>query len=296
MLTMPILWPAALVWCYGVCRQRLSGRPQTVQETVVALWLLAGIGMLGLSSYQPGRWQVLLIPAVLVGGVEFLRGERRRLEIGVTAVLAILMSSVYSALTGGGFLDLTATAPCPAHGLFSHVLLVGAAAVAFAAAYTASGLWTRSVPQRLFMAVVCFEVAVQFEFHAVHTRPTYTRPSQWHQAAQIAEGLAATPNTLLAGDIVQDLALRADIRVLPTFRSFDGPDDLDDRSVRAFFMRNGGPPTHLLLLDSARQQWQRRCPVLWGCLEEACTLRLVIGELGPRDVHIYRVTSTKWVL
>jgi hypothetical protein len=97
---------------------------------------------------------------------------------------------------------------------------------------------------------------------------------------------------VFAGEMVQDLSLRAKIRVLPTFYLLNEP---TDAAVRDFFVRQNCVPTFFVLVDANLKHWGTLAPVFANSLEEVGCYPLLIGGIGWQNVHFFRFRSYEWL-
>ena len=291
--TMPILWPMALCWCICVFLPRLKNGENDFEETLIFLWLGFGIVLLGLPSYQPARWQLMIFPPVIAAGFRFLLQVRRFTAVAAALALAVTLSATFSGMIGGGVLRLSGEI-YPGEGMLSHIVTFAVAASAFSLAVVAARIFRMGWRTGVLAGVVLLELSVQFMLHAAYMKPAYSRETQWAACAGALERLKRSDNDLFAGSMVQDLSLRADIRVLPTYYVLE-KDQLDDRSVRDFFLRQNQRPDYFLLLDLERSLWTQKAPLFMESLEAIGRCRLLIGDLGIRELHVYRVSSYDWL-
>lgn len=293
MQTMPILWPMALCWSIFVFLPRLKNGENDFEETLLFLWLCFGIVMLGLPSYQPPRWQLLIFPPVTAAGFRFLLQIRTPVAMTAALVLAVIISATFSGVHGGGLLRLEGEIR-PGYGMFSHVVTFAIAGSAFLLAVFAARIFNMGWRTGILWGAVLLEISVQMMLHSVYMKPAYFRESQWVGCSYALERLKRSENDLFAGSMVQDLSLHADIRVLPTYYVLD-EEQLDDGSVRDFFLRQNQIPDYFLLLDSEHPLWIQKAPLFMRSLEATGGCELLIGGLGLRNLYVYRLTSHDWL-
>ena len=54
--TMPLLWPLAISWCLFSFLPRMKNKENSFLDALLFLWLVFGVGVLGIAMYQPARW------------------------------------------------------------------------------------------------------------------------------------------------------------------------------------------------------------------------------------------------
>jgi hypothetical protein len=294
MQTMPLLWPMALCWSVFVFAPRFKTGENDFAETLLFLWLCFGIVMFGLTSYQPARWQLLIFPPVIAVGLRFLFQSRTPGAFAAALVLAVTLSATFSLVYGGGFLR-TDGAIQPGYGVFSHVVTFTIAGSAFLLAVFAARIFNMGWRTGIICGTLLVEISVQVLLHSVYMKPAYSRESQWVGCSRAMEQLRRNEKDLFAGSMVQDLSLRADIRVLPTYYVIDDI-RLDDSSVRAFFVRQKQIPNYFLLLDIEHPLWLQKAPLFMRSLEQIGGCRLLVGGfLDLRDLYVYRFRSYDWL-
>jgi len=290
--TMPLLWPLALCWCLVSWIPRWWKGGNDLLDTILFLWIAAAVLILGTSTYQPARWQMLLFPPVICAGLRFLP-DLRRPAMAATGLLAVLGSAgFYSLFQAGHFLSRGHQNE-PASGVFGHsgpaitVLCVYVAAW-FAARKVGAGRW-----QQLACGIIAVELAVQCWFHADYTWPAFFRPSQWNEVAKDLAQLPPRGTAVFSGEMVQDLSLRAKIHVLPTYYLLDEP---TDAAIREFFVRQNAVPDYFVLLDNNVKKWVAGAPAFAASLEEVGHFSLIIGGIGIQKVHLCRFRSYDWLV
>jgi hypothetical protein len=294
MQTMPILWPMALCWCIFVVLPRLTNRQNEFQETLLFLWLCFGIAMLGLVSYQPARWQLLIFPPVIAAGVRFLRQIQSPVLITTALTLAVIISVASSLDHGGGLLRLEGEID-PGHGVFSHGITFVIASLAFLLPVLTARVFHGGWRTGVLCGALLLEITVQLMLHSVYMKPTYFRESQWGACSRALEALGRSESDLFAGSMVQDLSLHSNIRVLPTYYALDETNNLDDSSVRDFFVRQSSIPRYFLLLDIEHPLWAEKAPIFMSNLEAIERCQLLVGGIGLRNLQIYRFKSYDWL-
>lgn len=290
LLTMPCLWPLALCWTVACGVPSWWKKQNDLLDTLVLLWLGASLAILGSCSYQPARWQVMLLPAVVYGGLKFLPClARRPLAVaGATAMLALSLLyglDVAGGLLSGGPIDVS-------EGIFSRYTLLLIALGLFAAAYFAARRLGSEHWQSLAAGIIGIELLVQCGFHCQMTLPSFHRPSPWEQASHTLAGLSPNAPMVLAGDNVECFALRARLRVFPTYYLLTEP---NDAAVRQFCWRQNIRPTHFSILEDNLKSWTENAPGFFRALQEVAALKVNVGGFGARTVRIYRMTAYDWL-
>lgn len=289
--TMPLLWPLSLCWCVIVGAAVVRRKRVQLLDALLILWLLAAAGMVGMSSYQPCRWQVILFPPVICAGLRFVMNQRRRM-IAVSAVcLALLLSAAYTRTMAAPFFQFSGRGE-PAAGMLSHIHLLGLCLLVAAAGFAVTRSFTTRKWHAFAGAVVAVELTVQALFLYAYQWPTYGQTNQWHRMAEQLETMSAAGDVNFTGDLVQDLSLRADIRVMPTYYLVTRP---TDESLRAFYSRQASVPTHALLIYATAAKYRRDAPLFFNCLTPLQMHRLYIGGLGRRTVVLCRFNSYDWL-
>jgi hypothetical protein len=289
--TMPFLWPLALCWCVFSWAPQWWRRENDVLDTLLFLWIAAGVGLLGVSAYQPARWQIMLFPPVMCAGLKFLPNMQRTSMAVMGLGAAAGVAALYSCCTAGHFLASSANIN-PAGGVFGHFGSALTAASLFVAAWFVARAFSLKKWQRLACGIITVELAMQCWFHANYTWPSFLRPSQWEAVTRDLEQIPSRETAVFSGDMVQDLSLRAKIHVLPTFYLLDEP---TDAAVRDFFVRQNCVPTFFVLVDGDLKQWDTQAPVFANSLEEVGRYPLLIGGIGWQNVHLFRFRSYEWL-
>jgi hypothetical protein len=293
--TMPMLWPMALCWAILVFAPRLTNRENDFKETLLFLWLCFGIVVFGLTSYQPARWQLLILPPVIAAGLRFLSEIRTPTAIVAALVLAVSLSIAAPLVVSRAGLLTMGEEIQPGYGIFTHILTLSMVVSAFGLGVFAAKIFGMRWRTGILWGTVLLEVSVQFLLHGVYMKPSYSRPSQWVGCSRGLENLRRGKNDLFAGSMVQDLSLRADIRVLPTYYIINEK-QLDDSAVRDFFRRQNETPDYFLLLDIEHPHWFEKAPLFTRRLERVAVCRLAIGGFTEsHDLHIYRFRSYDWL-
>ena len=176
-------------------------------------------------------------------------------------------------------------------GVLGHHAFTVAVVAIFAGAWLSARALSVGQWRRLACGVIGVELFVQCLFHAKYTVPSFYRASQWEAVAREVERMPPAGG-VFAGDIVQDLSLRARIAVLPTYYVLKKP---ADSAVRDFFTRQNCVPAYFVLLESNVNEWSL-APAFMNSLQEVWRCRLIIGGLGWQDVHFYRFNSYDWLV
>jgi hypothetical protein len=289
--TMPFLWPLALCWCFVSWAPQWWRRENDFLDTLLFLWIAAGVVLLGVPAYQPARWQIILFPPVMCVGLKFLSNMQRTSMAVMGLVAAAGVAALYSCCTAGHFLAGSADIN-PASGVFGHFGSALTALFLFVAAWFVARAFSLEKWQRLACGIITVELALQCWFHAKFTWPTFLRPSQWDAVARDLEQMPSRETAVFAGEMVQDLSLRAKIRVLPTFYLLNEP---TDAAVRDFFVRQNCVPTFFVLVDANLKHWGTLAPVFANSLEEVGCYPLLIGGIGWQNVHFFRFRSYEWL-
>jgi hypothetical protein len=289
--TMPFLWPLALCWCFVSWVPRWWRRENDILDTLLFLWIAAGVGLLGIPAYQPARWQIMLFPPVMCAGLKFLPNLQRTSMAVMGLVAAAGVAALYSCCTAGHFLADSAEIE-PVNGVFGHFGPALTALSLFVAAWFVARAFSLEKWQRLACGIITVELAMQCWFHAKYTWPTFLRPSQWDAVARDLEHMPSRETAVFSGEMVQDLSLRAKIRVLPIYYLLEEP---TDAAVRDFFARQNCVPTFFVLMDSNLKQWFTQAPVFASSLEEVGSYPLLIGGIGWQNVHFFRFRSYEWL-
>ena len=289
--SMPLLWPLSISWCFFFFLPRFKKKQVDFLEALIFLWLFFGIGVLGFAAYQPGRWQLFLLPPIIVAGLRFLQCNPRFFVMVISLIFALALSVFYSKFFIGRFLQIGGEIH-PGYGMFSNVFSGSAAVLVFFGVYfllrRLKGLerW-----QSVSCSVIVLELVVQCFFHGMVTLPSYKHPSQWSNVAVDTEKLIGR-DKIISGIIVQNLALYSDINVIPTFYVLKGN---DDKSVEEFYSRQPRLPSYFMMDDVEYKKWRANAPNFVNNLEEARRYVLNIGGLGRRVFLIYKIKSYDWL-
>tara|TARA_B100000959_G_C14989929_1_gene627357 strand:- start:2875 stop:4599 length:1725 start_codon:yes stop_codon:yes gene_type:complete len=289
--TMPLLWPLALFWCAIFFLAKFRNRKNTFLDSLLFLWLIFGIGSLGSALYQPGRWQLFLFPPVIISGLRFLQLNPRAFVIYFSFLFAGSLSVIYSIFWTGQFLEVGGQIH-PEYGLFSHVVPATLAFFVFFVTYHIIKKFSRESCQAIAYAVIVLELSVQCTFHLALMVPSYYRQSQWTNIAADMEKLMNKKEDIITGDMVQNLALYADVHVLPTFYVLD---ENDDKSIKKFYLSQNRIPTYIMLADFKHKYWWKNSPKFMKSLQEVQKYSLFIGDVGWRVFRIYRIKSYEWL-
>lgn len=292
--TMPIFWPLSLVWCILIFLPRFINKQISFQDTLIFLWLGFGIGMLGIPSYQPARWQLLIFPPVLNAGILFIQYNRNRL-LTVGAVSLIVAIAALSAYFNHGNILILDGDIHPGGGLFSHWILLTAAIVVFFSTLFVLKKTKLSWTTGFLYSALLLEITLQITLNVTYTIPSLYKQNQWYPCARGLEELVQSDTDIFSGSMVQDFSLRADIRVLPTYYTLSMDNDLGDEAVRIFFVRQNVTPTYFILLDIERKLWEKKAPIFMRSLKAIGKCRLLIGGLGLRYLYVYKFKSYDWL-
>ncbi len=294
MLTMPMFWSMALCWAIFVLAPRLKNGEADFEDTLLFLWLGFGALLFGLTSYQPARWQLLMVAPVIAVGLKFLSPMRAPLTIAVALMLALVLSALLTLVYEGGFLR-TGGELEPGFGLFSHLGIFALAVSVFLSAIFVARISHAEWRTGILWGALLVDISMQALLHSAYMKPAYSRSSQWVACSRALENLRHGEQDLFAGSMVQDFSLRADIRVLPTYYVID-ENRLDDRSVRDFFLRQNATPDYFLLLDVEHTPWAEKAPRFVNSLQRLGRCDLFIGGFSElRHLYVYRFRSYNWL-
>lgn len=289
--TMPLLWPLALCWCGASFLPQLKKKKSTFLDSLLFLWILGGIAMVGSASYQPARWHIILFPPVILAGLRFFQSNPGRNIKIFSFLFAGSLSVVYSIFVADRFLEVGEQIH-PENGLFSHVIPAAIAFFIIVATYHIIKKFGRESWQAIACAVIVLELSVQSMFHLTFMVPSYYRQSQWTNIATDMEKLMMKKEDIITGDIVQNLRLYSDINILPTYH-IQGK--VDDESIRNFYSRQNRLPTYYLIIDFKQSKYRADAPRLMKSLQEVQRYSLYIGGVGRRVLHVYRIKSYEWL-
>ena len=288
--TMVILWMTWIAWVGLVFVRRLIRRDVSPYDAAIVTWLLGCVGVLSTTSYQPARWQVVLLPAVIILGLRFFLDIKSRMAaIGVFAagvayaLIPILMDSL-----------AVVTEPLGSARLLQErllVLLVVSVVVCLLgvcyARYSKAG-W-RVV---LMWAVIPLELVWQLFLVGIHVVPAYGRPDHWERFASEVKALNSAGDMCIGGPLVQDVSLRVRVRTAPTFYLLYEP-HMNDLGVYGFFSRYKPRPTHLLLTNDDVDSWFGRMPDLMKHTSLVVSEEHVSGG-GVRMVYLLKLDPDYW--
>lgn len=250
--------------------------------------------MLGIPSYQPARWQLLIFPPVLNAGILFIQYNRNRLCTAGAAGLIAAIAALSAYFNHGNILILDGDIH-PAGGLFSHWILLTAAIVVFFSTLFVLKKTKLSWTTGFLYSALLLEIALQIALHVTYTIPSLYKQNQWDRCARGLEELAQSDTDIFSGSMVQDFSLRADIRVLPTYYTLGMDNDQADEAVRSFFVRQNVTPTYFILIDIEQKLWEKKAPIFMRSLKAIGKCRLLIGGLGMRYIHVYKFKSYDWL-
>jgi len=288
--TMVILWMTWIAWVGLVFVRRLIRRDVSPYDAAIVTWLLGCVGVLSTTSYQPARWQVVLLPAVIILGLRFFLDIKSRMAaIGVFAagvayaLIPILMDSL-----------AVVTEPLGSARLLQErllVLLVVSIVVCLLgvchARYSKTG-WR----VMLMWAVIPLELVWQLFLVGIHVVPAYGRPDHWGRFASEVKALNSAGDMCIGGPLVQDVSLRVRVRTAPTFYLLYEP-HMNDLGVYGFFGRQKPRPTHLLLTNDDVDSWFGRMPDLMKHTSLVVSEEHVSGG-GVRILYLLKIDPEYW--
>ncbi len=288
--TMPLLWPLAISWCLFSFLPRVKNKENSFLDILLFLWLVFGVGVLGIAMYQPARWQLIILPPVIVIGLKFLASNPRLFVMIISFVFIATLSSSYSIFISHRFLKITGPFD-PTYGIFSHIVPACGAILIFFIVYFALKKATGHRWQAILCSVITLELIIQCLFHFAVTVPSFSRVSQWTTISFDMKELKAK-KSVISGKIVENLALYSDIPVLPIFYFLENN---YDSSIANFYLRQKRLPTHFILPGFERKTWRIKAPRFMNSLQEEKKYFLHIGGIGFQEFYLYRIKSFAWL-
>ncbi len=290
LLAMPLIWPMSLCWCIFHFLPNLRKRENSLIESLLFLWIVFGFAILSTSLDQPARWQLIIFPPVICTGLMFLFNNKSRKVLLFSLFFALSLSLFYALITDT---FLKTDTIVPGRGIFSHPLIAAILFSIFFITFLITVSFKIETKKAIITAVIVLEIAAQIPLHSAYLLPSYHRISQWESLSKDVEEIASqNNNTIFSGDMVQDIALHADIEVLPTYFLMD---EIDDNFIGEFFKRQGRRPTHFIIVEFNDLKWSRTAPLFMKSLEEIKRYPLLIGGAGFRRVILYRFKSYDWL-
>ncbi len=289
--TIPALWPMALCWCFLLYIPKIRKQSADFLDTLVFLWIFCCFAGLGLPSYQPARWQLLIFPPTIYAGLQFIRLNKNDKITFFSFLLAVSISIMASTLVSKVFLA-TSGPISPHRGIFSHSVLAFIAFIAVFATYFPAKKFHKEKWKAVALAVIVLNLVVQIQLFAAYTVPFYSHKNQWHKISAYLEGLSQKENAIFSGDLVENIALHADIQVIPTFYLLEGKNDV---SLKKLFKDVKELPTHFIISEGHIKRFQVEAPNFMKSLKVINRFPLVIGGYGRRRIFIFQFTSYNWL-
>lgn len=290
LITLPFLWPLALCFCFASWLPQWWRKENTFLDTLVVLWILTGIGILGITDFQPVRWQILLFPPVIYAGLKFLQEMQKPVMVAVGLITVVALSLIYSIHVPGQI--LASGEINPGAGILGYSTVTLTIGIVFCAGYFFSRFAGCIRWQQLARGIIAAEIAMQCWFHAKLTVPSFNRPSLWEAAAKDLKTLPSADTAIFSGELTQDFSLRAKIHTLPTYYLLD---DVTDASLRDFFTRQSSKPDYFIVIDASASNLTVHAPAFANSLEVVRRYPLIIGGIGFHNVFVCHFKSYDWL-